>query len=105
MSKFGLARVGSALGLMLLSSSAWSKDFKSGEFETSHRYGFGAFEARIHAAKGPGGISTFFLWKPGSEQAPNVPWHEIDFEMGQASGDYQTQVMTPGPNPPQYRTE
>jgi hypothetical protein len=34
-----------------------------------------------------------------------VPWHEIDFEMGQASGDYQTQIMTPGTSPPLYRKE
>lgn len=105
MSKFGLARAGLALGVVLLTSPAWSKDYKSGELETTNRYGFGAFEARIHAAKGPGVISTFFLWKPGSDQAPSIPWHEIDFEMGQASGDYQTQVMTPGTSPPLYRTE
>ena len=103
MFKLGLAGIG--LGALLLSSVAGAKDYKSGELETSRRYGFGAFEARIRAAKGPGVISTFFLWRPGSEQAPSIPWHEIDFEMGQASGDYQTQVMTPGANPPLYRTE
>ena len=105
MSNSGLARAGLGLGLVLLSSTAWSKDYKSGELETTNRYGFGAFEARIRAAQGPGVISTFFLWKPGSEQAPSIPWHEIDFEMGQASGDYQTQIMTPGTSPPLYRTE
>jgi len=90
---------------VLLSSTARAKSYKSGELETKTRYGFGAFEARIRAAQGPGVISTFFLWKPGSEQAPSVPWHEIDFELGQASGDYWTQVMTPGSSPPLYRTE
>lgn len=93
------------LGLILsLSSSALAKSYKSGELETTSRYGFGAFEARIRSAQGPGVISTFFLWRPGSETSPTVPWHEIDFEMGQASGHYQTQIMTPGPNPPRYRT-
>ena len=102
MFKLGLA--GTGLGALLLSSVAGAKDYKSGELETSRRYGFGAFEARIRAAKGPGVISTFFLWRPGSEQQ-STPWHEIDFEMGQASGDYQSQIMTPGASPPQYRTE
>jgi len=91
--------------LLLFSSNARAKSYKSGELETKARYGFGAFEARIRSAQGPGVISTFFLWKPDSEKAPSVPWHEIDFEMGQASGDYQTQVMTPGASPPLYRTE
>ena len=90
---------------LLLSSNARAKNYKSGELETKTRYGFGAFEARIRCAQGPGVISTFFLWRPDSELAPATPWHEIDFEMGQASADYQTQIMTPGANPPLYRTE
>jgi beta-glucanase (GH16 family) len=97
--------VGAALCLLLLASNAGAKSYKSGELVSRARYGFGAFEARIRSAQGPGVISTFFLWKPGSETGPSVPWHEIDFEMGQASGDYQTQIMTPGASPPQYRTE
>ncbi|HKO53351.1 MAG TPA: family 16 glycosylhydrolase [Polyangiaceae bacterium] len=99
------AVVHAGLGVLLLSSTALAKSYKSGELETKARYGFGAFEARIRCAQGPGVISTFFLWKPNSEQAPAVPWHEIDFEMGQASGDYQTQIMTPGGSAPLYRTE
>ncbi|HYQ16270.1 MAG TPA: family 16 glycosylhydrolase [Polyangiaceae bacterium] len=94
-----------ALSLLALSSTAVAKSYKSGEFETTRRYGFGAFEARIRCAQGPGVISTFFLWRPGSETSPTVPWHEIDFEMGQLGGDYQTQIMTPGASPPMYRTE
>src|SRR5882724_629732 len=101
----GLGCAGVGFGLLLLSPSAGAKDFKSGEFETTNRYGFGAFEARIRAAKGPGVISTFFLWKPGSDTAPAVPWEEIDFELGPAGGAYQTQIMTPGSSPPLFRTE
>jgi endo-1,3-1,4-beta-glycanase ExoK len=93
------------LAVALLSSSAWGKDYKSAEFETTKQWGFGAFEARIRCAQGPGVISTFFLWRPGSDTAPAIPWHEIDFEMGQESADYQTQIMTPGSSPPLYRTE
>ena len=100
-----LALASAGFGVWICSSSAWAKGYKSGEFETRHQYGFGAFEARIRAAQGPGVISTFFLWRPGSETAPAVPWHEIDFEMGQASGDYQTQIMTPGASPPLFRQE
>ncbi|MEI9952457.1 MAG: family 16 glycosylhydrolase [Pseudomonadota bacterium] len=99
------AVVHAGLCVLLLCSTAWAKSYKSGELETKTRYGFGAFEARIRCAKGPGVISTFFLWKPDSEKAPAVPWHEIDFEMGQATGDYQTQIMTPGTSPPLYRTQ
>jgi hypothetical protein len=90
---------------LLLSSSAWAKPYKSGELETTAQYGFGAFEARVFAATGPGVISTFFLWRPGSDTAPAVPWHEIDFEIGLAAADFQTQIMTPGDSPPQFRTE
>ncbi len=93
------------IALICTPSLAWAKDYKSGELETTNRYGFGAYEARILAATGPGVISTFFLWRPGSETAPTVPWHEIDFEIGLAAGDYQTQIMTPGTSPPLYRTE
>ena len=100
---WALVHVG--LWVLLLSPTARAKSYKSGELETKARYGFGAFEARIRTAQGPGVVSTFFLWKPDSEKAPSVPWHEIDFEMGQASGDIQTQVMTPGASPPMYRTE
>lgn len=99
------AAVHTALCVLLLSSTARAKSYKSGELETKTRYGFGAFEARIRCAQGPGAVSTFFLWKPGSEQSPSVPWHEIDFEMGLAASDYQTQIMTPGSSPPLYRTE
>lgn len=99
------AVVHAALGVLLTSPNARAKGYKSGEFETKTRYGFGAFEARIRAAQGPGAISTFFLWRPDSDKAPAVPWHEIDFELGIASGDYQTQIMTPGSSPPLYRTD
>ena len=90
---------------ILSAATAEAKSYKSGELETKSRFGFGAFEARIRCARGPVVVSTFFLWRPGSETSPTVPWHEIDFEMGVAAGDFQTQVMTPGTSPPQYRKE
>lgn len=97
--------VGGPILALFVASTAWAKPYKSGELETTNQYGFGAFEARIYCASGPGVISTFFLWRPGSDTAPTVPWHEIDFEMGLAAADGQTQIMTPGTTPPLYRTE
>lgn len=85
-------------------TSADAKDYKSAEYISRTTYGFGAFEARIRAPEGPGVIGTFFLWRPGSE-TPQVPWEEIDFEFGPAGGDYQTQIMTPGPEDQGGRTE
>lgn len=84
--------------------SLHAKDYKSAEYITRSTYGFGAFEAKIRAPRGPGVIGTFFLWRPGSE-TPQVPWEEIDFEFGPSGGDYQTQIMTPGPEEQGGRTE
>lgn len=91
-------------GLIGVSSEAFAKDYKSGEAISHQRFGFGAFEARIWGARGPGVISTFFLWKPGSE-LPWIPWEEIDFELGPRNGHYQTQIMTPGIPGETERTE
>jgi len=88
-----LSLLAAALGLFPQAAAA--KDYKSGEYNSNSTYGFGAFEARIRAAEGPGVISTFFLWKPNSEVAGQA-WEEIDFEIGTAGADFQTQVMTPG---------
>jgi hypothetical protein len=87
-----------------LAAPVFAKDYKSGELISTSRFGFGAFEARLYAATGPGVISTFFLWKPGSE-LPSIPWEEIDFELGIRSNHLQTQIMTPGDEPPLYRME
>ncbi len=98
-------RTCTALFLFVFSSLALAKPYRSGELITTRRFGFGAYEARIRAAQGPGVISTFFLWRPGSENAPSVPWHEIDFELGIAAGHYQSQIITPGGDAAPYRTE
>jgi endo-1,3-1,4-beta-glycanase ExoK len=93
-----------AAAAVLTPMSLHAKDYKSAEYITRSTYGFGAFEARIRAPRGPGVIGTFFLWRPGSE-TPQVPWEEIDFEFGPSGGDYQTQIMTPGPESQGWRTE
>ena len=87
---------GLTLGLLLLTPlTALAKPWKGGELITRQTFEFGAFEARILAARGSGMITPFFLWKNNSE-VRGVPWQEQDFEIFGANGAYQTQIMTPG---------
>jgi endo-1,3-1,4-beta-glycanase ExoK len=51
----------------------------SAEVYTAASYGYGRFEARVQFAAGDGVISSFFLWKEGSEVAGTF-WNELDFE-------------------------
>ena len=51
----------------------------SAELYKSTPYGYGRFEARLRFAPGDGIVSSFFLWKDGSEQA-GAFWNELDFE-------------------------
>jgi hypothetical protein len=51
----------------------------SGEVYTTDAYQYGRFTARIQFAPGSGVVSSFFLWKDGSEQE-GVFWNELDFE-------------------------
>ncbi|MFZ5895501.1 MAG: family 16 glycosylhydrolase [Myxococcota bacterium] len=52
---------------------------RSAELYTSESYGYGRVEARVRFAPGDGVVSSFFLWKDGSEKA-GVFWNELDFE-------------------------
>jgi hypothetical protein len=51
----------------------------SAEVYTAAPYGYGRFEARLQFAVGDGVVSSFFLWKDGSEVAGTF-WNELDFE-------------------------
>ena len=51
----------------------------SAEIYTTTGYSYGRFEARVRFAAGSGVVSSFFLWKDGSEQ-PGSFWNELDFE-------------------------
>ncbi len=51
----------------------------SAELYRTAPLGYGKFEARVQFAAGDGVISSFFLWKDGSEQS-SVYWNELDFE-------------------------
>jgi hypothetical protein len=71
-----------AAGLLLLSAAALPATalaVASAELSTTQAYFYGRFEARIRFAPGDGIVSSFFLWKDGSERA-GAFWNELDFE-------------------------
>jgi endo-1,3-1,4-beta-glycanase ExoK len=61
----------------------------SGELYRTAPLGFGKFEARLQFASGDGVVSSFFLWKDGSERS-DVYWNELDFEKLGATCDLQS---------------
>jgi hypothetical protein len=83
---------------------AAAKPWKGAELITQQTFRYGAFEARILAARGSGLITPFFLWKNNSE-VPGQQWQEQDFEIFGRDGRYQTQLMTPGEEEGEQRTE
>ena len=62
-----------------MSATAGAHAVSSAELYTGQGYQFGRFEARIQFAPGDGVVSSFFLWKDGSEKAGTF-WNELDFE-------------------------
>jgi hypothetical protein len=72
-----LSLVGCLATTTLLASSAFATT--SAELYTASSYQYGRFEARVRFAAGDGVISSFFLWKDGSEK-PGTFWNELDFE-------------------------
>jgi endo-1,3-1,4-beta-glycanase ExoK len=69
----------------------------SGELYTSKSYGYGRFEARTRFAPGDGVVSSFFLWKDGSEKAGTF-WNELDFEKLGADCRLQTNPIYGNPS-------
>jgi beta-glucanase (GH16 family) len=61
----------------------------SAELYGTKAYTYGRFEARIQHAPGDGVVSSFFLWKEGSELS-GAYWNEIDFEKVGANCIMQT---------------
>jgi MYXO-CTERM domain-containing protein len=68
---------GTFLATTLASASASA--VASAELYFTQSYLYGRYEARIRYAGGDGVISSFFLWKVGSETA-GAYWNELDFE-------------------------
>src|SRR5512133_1604778 len=68
----------------------------SAELYRKQAYVYGRFEARIRFGAGDGVISSFFLWKEGSEVA-NTFWNELDFEKLGADCHMQTNAIYGNP--------
>ena len=79
-----------------LSSVAPAQAVSSAELYQNQSYTYGRFEARIQFAAGDGVISSFFLWKPGSETAGTF-WNELDFEKLGADCRMQTNPLYGAP--------
>lgn len=79
-----------------LSSSAPAQAVSSAELYQNESYTYGRFEARIQFAPGDGVVSSFFLWKPGSELA-GMFWNELDFEKLGADCRMQTNPLYGAP--------
>ena len=75
--KYRCLPVGLALVCLTLAADAGA--VASAELYQNQTYTYGRFEARVRFAAGDGVISSFFLWKPGSEMAGTF-WNELDFE-------------------------
>src|SRR5690349_21377914 len=78
-----LAQVACALlgwmGATLPASAAHAKAYKGAEIASKTQHRYGRIEVRMRMARGPGILSTFFTYKPGSETAGAL-WEEIDIE-------------------------
>lgn len=77
MTRFWLKAAGFLPALILFPQPALA--VSSAELYTAASYPYGRFEARARFAAGDGVVSSFFLWKDGSEQT-GVFWNELDFE-------------------------
>jgi endo-1,3-1,4-beta-glycanase ExoK len=79
-------------GLLAANASAVT----SAELYKTQAYQYGRFEARIQFAAGDGIISSFFLWKDGSEKE-DVFWNELDFEKLRANCELETNTIYGNP--------
>jgi endo-1,3-1,4-beta-glycanase ExoK len=99
-----MARLGiqSLLILIVTLTSAVAQAVSSAEVYTSAPYGYGRFEARIRFAAGDGVVSSFFLWKDGSEVSGTF-WNELDFEKLEDDCHVETNAIFG--NPPSNNNE
>jgi len=76
-----MARIGFALlgSLALTLAPQLARATTSAELYSSTSYNYGRFDARVRFAAGDGVISSFFMWKDGSEKSGTF-WNELDFE-------------------------
>jgi endo-1,3-1,4-beta-glycanase ExoK len=77
----GVLRLGFAAG------RTGERDYACGEIQTTKRYGYGTYEARLKAATGSGLNSAFFSYVGPNDKKPH---DEIDFEvLGKNTGQVQ----------------
>jgi len=76
----------------LLTVAADAAAVASAELYQNQAYTYGRFEARVRFAAGDGVVSSFFLWKPGSE-VQGTYWNELDFEKLGADCRLQTNPL------------
>ena len=78
---------------LIYSNVVLSKNFKGAEIYSQESFLYGRFEMKIKAAQGSGQLSTFFLYRNGSETATTL-WQEIDIEIfGKDSNIFQSNVI------------
>lgn len=83
----------------LLLATLWSTNaaaVTSAEIYTTEAYQYGRFSARIQFAPGSGVVSSFFLWKDGSE-VEGTFWNELDFEKLEAACFVETNTIYGNP--------
>lgn len=68
----------------------------SAEIYTSEAYQYGRFTARIQFAPGSGVVSSFFMWKDGSE-VDGAFWNELDIEKLEAECRVETNTIYGNP--------
>jgi len=82
------------LAVSSIPNVAWA--VASAELYSTQTYFYGRFEARIRFAAGDGVVSSFFLWKVGSEAA-GAFWNELDLEKIGANCQLQTNAYYGNP--------
>lgn len=88
--------VGLAALLAVVAAPATAGAVASAELYQNQTYRYGRFDARIRYAAGDGVISSFFLWKVGSE-ASGAYWNELDWEKLGANCQMQTNTLYGNP--------
>jgi len=85
-----------ALLLVATSVPSIARADASAELYNTQPYYYGRFEARIRFAAGDGVVSSFFLWKEGSE-VQGTFWNELDFEKVGANCQVRTNALYGNP--------
>ncbi len=81
--------------VLSVSATAQNKTYKGGELYSSASVTYGKFEMCMRASKAEGVLSTFFLYKNGSE-IQGAGWEEVDIEIfGKSNAmSFQSNIIT-----------